>query len=824
MKMKKLRIAVITALAGVSGLTCQAAVAQQAQAAKSTGLEEITVTALRREQNLQEVPVSIVAITGEGLELRGIDNLEKVSMGVPNVVITGGGGGTGATNFRMRGIPNVGTYIDNVWQVSTAGFLTQEFVDIDRVEVLRGPQGTMFGRDSTGGAIRIWTKAPAAKQGGSVSATLGTYNRQDIKASVDLPIGDTLRTKFTVGTMSRDGYINSLTTGQAGGGIDQQVKRADIVWDPIEKLSIRANFQQDISTFTEPRVQDAMYRTYDDPNPLWTKHLVGFPEFYTLVGTDRNGKAVVPFFDPKHEVAGYPGGTVGKWENRSNSTLPNHYNTEQQSIEFKYQITADIQAKYQLGKVHQDANSVVDWDNSEYDIVTDINRSKLDMTSHEVQLTGKGDVFVKFDWLVGAYKWSQEARNRNSRWTGMEFVNGQFDVNKVLASAACNPVAGTPKGWVGCAAESASNLGPGSNYETFNQTGQDGTAYFGELTFHVTDKMDLIYGLRHHSQTGYSQGLAVIPGVTAPKPALPTQYHAGDVWSGNPTGIPTRFEFGKNTPRVVLEYRFTDLINAYASYSEGFNSGGVTAINVAGVRTEFPYKPSTLKNREIGFRSELLDRKLRLNVTMFNTIWADLQAAGVIYDPVTHAQLPQLATTNVGEANAKGFEVEATYAPADGWLINVGYGKLNTGYTKILPGTMSGQLPLDAGTEFAQAPSSSYSLGVQYTMNVLKGELVSRIDYNYQGSFWRSEPFLRTAAYDAVKKGGGGLDESGDWGVTNFRVTYRPTGADWEASLFGTNIANNYMINSGFFHGIWGYDFATVGRPAEYGVTMKYKF
>ena len=97
MKMKKLRIAVITALAGVSGLTYQSAIAQQAQAAKSTGLEEITVTALRREQNLQEVPVSIVAITGEGLELRGIDNLEKVSMGVPNVVITGGGGGTGAT-------------------------------------------------------------------------------------------------------------------------------------------------------------------------------------------------------------------------------------------------------------------------------------------------------------------------------------------------------------------------------------------------------------------------------------------------------------------------------------------------------------------------------------------------------------------------------------------------------------------------------------------------------------------------------------------------------------------------------------------------------
>jgi iron complex outermembrane receptor protein len=94
-------------------------------------------------------------MTGDNLEVRGIDNLVEVSQGIPNVLVTGGGGGTGGTNFRMRGIPGVGTYIDGVWQVGTAGFLTNEFVEIDRVEVLRGPQGTMFGRDSTGGAIRI---------------------------------------------------------------------------------------------------------------------------------------------------------------------------------------------------------------------------------------------------------------------------------------------------------------------------------------------------------------------------------------------------------------------------------------------------------------------------------------------------------------------------------------------------------------------------------------------------------------------------------------------------------------------------------------------
>ncbi len=181
MKVNKVHAAVVAALTGAGGLTYQTASAQE-------GLEEIVVTATRREQNLQEVPISIVAITGDNLEMRGIDNLEEVSQGVPNVVITGGGGGTGGTNFRMRGIPNVGTYIDGVWQVGTGGFLTQEFVDIDRVEVLRGPQGTMFGRDSTGGAVRIWTKRPGEEFGGNVTATVGSNERRDIKASLDLPL------------------------------------------------------------------------------------------------------------------------------------------------------------------------------------------------------------------------------------------------------------------------------------------------------------------------------------------------------------------------------------------------------------------------------------------------------------------------------------------------------------------------------------------------------------------------------------------------------------------------------------------------------------
>ena len=141
MKLNRVHVAVVT----------QTAFAQQGGA-----LEEIVVTATRRSENLQEVPVSIVAITGQGLEMRGLQNVENLNATVPNLSVMGqaGGLGTSATSFRVRGIPNVGTYIDGIWQISTQGLLNEEFSDLDRLEVLRGPQGTLFGRDSVGGAVR----------------------------------------------------------------------------------------------------------------------------------------------------------------------------------------------------------------------------------------------------------------------------------------------------------------------------------------------------------------------------------------------------------------------------------------------------------------------------------------------------------------------------------------------------------------------------------------------------------------------------------------------------------------------------------------------
>ena len=184
--------------------------------------------------------------------------------------------------------------------------------------------------------------------------------------------------------------------------------------------------------------------------------------------------------------------------------------------------------------------------------------------------------------------------------------------------------------------------------------------------------------------------------------------------------------------------------------------------------------------------------------------------------------MPTLLTTNVGEADAKGVEVELTLAPTEHLLFNIGLGVLDTGYTKINAGTASGHLAFNTSTTFEDAPDTSYSIGVQHTATLKNGaSFISRFDYNYQGQFWRSAPFLRVSGYAAVPDG---YEESGDWAILNMRFTYEPAGKNWSASFFGTNVTNEYMINSGFFHGIWGFDFATVARPREAGASLTYRF
>jgi iron complex outermembrane receptor protein len=825
MKRKLLHTAIAAAVAGSVVVPTQFAWAQE-----DSAIEEIMVTATRREQDLQEVPVSIVAMTGDNLELQGLDSLEDVGNTIPNLNIQGGGAGTFGTQFRVRGLPNVGVYIDGIWQVGTSGMLVSDFVDLDRIEVLRGPQGTTYGRDSTGGAIRMWTKRPSNEFGGSVTATAGSYNRRDIKAAVDVPITDNLLTKWTASTLSRDGFIDGLTTGQDYGMLDQEVLRGDFLWTPADNFSARMVLSKDSVVMNEPRIQDGIYDTSYVPGvQSWG---VIPAQFYGLAkeGAAKRGVFLdIDPFEPENFQAGYPGGKVGQWESRSNVITPSYIDRKQASLDLNWDINDNLSVQLLTGYTEQLQNINVDWENSDYTLVEDILRDKLEVFSEEIQISGSfGD---NIDWFVGAYYWDQKGTNRDARYAVNEFRTlpgneaPQLLLSDVYASDRCAALrdpATNPLGLLPCEVVAGAIILPNFAYDRLTTADQDGIAIFGEVAWQVTDKLSATFGMRYHDQDNSAQNYTISPNA-APLAPEGDMYTAGDPWLGTPAGNPTLVAFDADTMKLSLAYQFTDDIMGYASYSEGFDSGGVSSTTTSVGVVFFPYSPQVMENYEIGFRSDLADGKVRLNTTLFHTDWKNIQNSGVVRDPATGAELPQLVTTNVGTASAEGAEIELTWLPTDNLTFNVNVGILSTSYDEIAAGTFA----LDTTTEFAQAPDLTYNIGAQYEIPMDSGASVTtRIDYSYTDQFWRSLPFLRMDWYGS-KNGGpvpDSADESGDWGTINARVTYEARDGNYSVALFGTNLTDEYMLNSGFFHGIWGYNFATVSRPREFGASLTVNF
>jgi outer membrane receptor protein involved in Fe transport len=220
--------------------------------AASAQLEEILVTATRRETDLQSTPLSIQAFTAEQMELGGIDNGRDLGIMVPNVVLNPGTGGAQA-QFHIRGLPGVGLYVDGVWQ-DGFGFQQMNFSEMERVEVLRGPQGTLFGRNTNGGAVNMTTKRPADEFGARIRLDVGDFNRRDASVAVDLPITETFKTKFMGATARNDGFLEGLTTPWDFGSQDDTILRADLLWEPTETFSLRFTYNDEQKRGTDPKI------------------------------------------------------------------------------------------------------------------------------------------------------------------------------------------------------------------------------------------------------------------------------------------------------------------------------------------------------------------------------------------------------------------------------------------------------------------------------------------------------------------------------------------------------------------------------------------
>ena len=748
--------------AGCAAALFMPAVEAQQPAGSQSLLEEVVVSARRREESLQDVPISIVAMNAESLELRGVQRLEDLGLHVPNIVLMGGGA-TGETsgNFHMRGIPGIATYVDGVWQSTDAGLMTMNVVEVERIEVLRGPQGTLFGKNSTGGAIQYVTALPGEEFGARMELTAGQYNRRDVVAAVDIPLAENFLAKVTGAQLYRDGFITSNTTGRKFGDIDDRLLRGDFLWTPSDDLQFRFIAE------TSDLDRNGSARTLEEIRLTNQR-----PRAYNSAGYQ---------FDNLSHVSGYPGGAVGKWETMSDVQNDGYVSDLRRfTMDVDWSLTDNLTFKSITGWRELEDRVYTDWDAAEITLIEDDRWRYSDQITQEFQLQGSfGD---RVNYVAGLYWWNEYSATRTFRWTFTEFRTGELSQAAVFA------------------AQPGFTFTPG-NSDLYVGAETSGRALFGEANISLTDRLELTVGIRFNRED--TENYDIDP-TGAVMPTLPDTDPVGSVFAGN-KNVVGKADFDSTTPRVSIAYDWRDNVMVYASYAEGFGAGGINVNPVLGV---VPYGPEELKNYEIGMRSDWWDGRLRLNVTAFDSEWEGIQLSQAPPDPNNPGlSIPNPIIVNAAAADASGVEIETVWNLGDAWRIDAAAAWLDTAYTN--PGDAS-QIQLN--TPFAYAPETSYSIGAQYTANLNNaGRLTARVDYGWMDDYQRSREIRFQSTQEA-------------FGLVGARVVYDPPSENWRLSVFGTNLSNEKYLNSGMVSGAFSVDAATVGRPREVGASLQIFF
>lgn len=820
------------------------------------GLEEIVVTARKREESLQDSPISITAFTSDKLDRMHIDRLDGIANATPNLMFDTGtsfSGGTSAAAVYIRGIgqidftlnsePAVGIYLDGVYIGTSIGSVL-ELADIERVEVLRGPQGTLFGRNTIGGAINITSRMPGPEPYTELKATVGSDDWLDARATVNVPISDTLSAKFSAGTYNRDGYVASpdASSGDGLGDINRDAARALFRFEPSDRFE--ATFSADWSRQREKGVPSVLVGTFEGASlaaigaranpasplyvpPPFPLPATSFIDLYNILATTPLGEqggiaGLFPGVVP-NPYFGTP--TIGPgdvididhdpWRNPSTIDLSSDTDVWGLMLNLAYDlewatirsITAyrDVEARtgFNTGGVAQ----VIAHLAGEYE---------TDQFSQEFQLSGTG-LDGRLQWLAGVYYYQQD---------GFNVDDADFTPIRVLSGALID---------------------------------NSSTAGFAQLTFDVTEKWSITGGLRYTDETkkfivpencyplllgpeslfdGTSVSCAQLHTVIDPKfanagfltfvnaPVFPAEggrfcclpvsdadgnivalvpgLAAGDELL--PRGT-TRQSYDDLTPSANATYRWNEDLLTYLSYAEGFKSGGYVQ-RVFPPRTAPPaFEPETSKLYELGFKWTGFGNRARVNAAVFHTEYEDLHVQ--VNDGIA------AVTRNAAAAEVQGFELEVTLAPTANWLIDASVGHLDGEYTDldVAENLTTDIFALSEDSELVNTPEWSTHLGVQYTISLAGGaQLVPRIDWSYVSDVHKDAlnfPQMHQAGYHLLDAG----------------ITWISASGDWELSLFGKNITDERYIVSGYANALnIGTAVAALGRPAEWGLSATWHF
>lgn len=709
-------------------------------------LEEVTVTAQRREQNLQDVPVSVTAFSGAALEQRNITNAVDYLALTPGVSFSEDGQtGSRGMGIAVRGVNSlvtgenafvnsIGIYLDDFSVASVPNNVANpNLADMDRVEVLRGPQGTFFGRNAVGGALNLTTKKPTDEFEAQVIMGGESYEdageQYNITGILNVPITDDFRMRGMLYYMDSDGYVeNNCATGASAKSCPGAVENGFTPngADGSEQESLSGRLHLD-------------WQMTDDTNILASLHYTDDEQ-----GTDENvpsGVFDLDSLDSFGLAAPIDPGT-GFWYNGNTNKL-SHDQDESSENESTVAI---------LNITHQWNDHIV------IKSITGLIDASLDRT-FDNDLVGGADTLVRNNSYDGE-SWSTELRIEVSQ-DKYEFVGGLMyasdeqkqDNNVAIASQATATLDGM--GWLPPFPE---GLGLALNNKKWEL---ESWAVFADLTWHFTEKLDVIVGARYTDDEVTNE-------LTAYGYAPTCCFDEGP---GNPDFFPSFANFvrptasGKETfdditPRLVVRYQATDDVNVYGSVSKGYKAGGISLGNDTNTDGQppiaFPFKEESLWNYEVGLKSELWDNRVRLNASLYYLEWEDFQMESFRFLTPGDLSSNFEETINVADAEAWGGEIELVAAITDRLTITSAMGYTDTEITSNTTATTTGSFEVDLqGLDLPKAPEMTFNASAEYRFPIGNSEAWLQLEFIHRDGQYSDIEALTYRQTDGPSPNGG---------------------------------------------------------------------
>ena len=696
------------------------------------GIEEIIVTARKKDESIQDVPMAVTAIT-EQLRESSVRRIEDIQAFAPNLFINRTPGIASGAAITIRGVaslesdksyePSIGVVMDGMFLGTSSGVLLDNF-DIERIEVLRGPQGTLFGKNTTGGILNvIRTPVSLNEFGVDASLTLGDFGRQDLKTVVQVPIiEDQLGIKIFAASIEHDGHVYNSTLETDVGGDDKLNYGFTLLWEPNDQLSFKLHHE-----IMEDKSEQGVYVNRNRVGELaCTITQIGFTPYNGCEkdandGPDLTESDGTNFSDNEYE----------------STIVTVNYDTENFLYTYIYSLR------------DMDEQNMQDFDGSRANLLRMNFFNDWEQTSHEFRVTSQFS--DKFQFIAGVYDWEADFAQR---WN-------VYDLFYQLSRLGVPPWPSGRQGVPGYADVDVWESDVAGNNGQTQVT--ESIAVFASVDWFVTDQWTITAGFRWTEEEKDFVGGASAPGYYPDR---------GEPWPGiyNPT--PYSAKWDETTPKLGVRYQPNDNLMYYASYSEGFKSGGFFA-RQANYDIYAGYEPEYVKNYEFGWKSTLQDGRAIFNGAIFKSEYDDKQESILI--PVNLANVATVIR-NAASMEMTGFELELMYQVTEAWDLMVTYGYLEAEYKDYLADlTGDGIITDNSGLIPRNTPENTFGITTSYTTQIGQGELKGRISYRFRDEM----------NSDSSNNPYGDLDS-----IENVNATINYSFSDYSITLWGRNLTD----------------------------------